>query len=327
MSPMLPPNPCLIAILLVVNYHHQPRIAFHYPPKPGEDNTHFKNYLSNDLSDDEVPTSSDEESESSTNDQTTANGPTADKKTDGDLRDGDLEEAGSASPEKVEGVTSMQKSLQWDDVFGYRAQHLAKLLCPPLSSHKRRFEMSLNEKAFLGWPVFAKDGTWQRRRRAKLSKSREQLSGGSTREKGEQHATDGKTSLQVAEELGDTSEQDTDVDGQSKIQKIEIGSVAEITAAMENSKLKFDKTLGDIPKQKKAKDDFAMDTLKMFHVVFVLDPPPLEYHLRMKEMYDHVVKKFSRALKWEQARSNYVSKEVSNITSGCKASNRLGGKP
>lgn len=326
-SPLLPPNPCLVAILLVVNYHHKPRIAFHYPPKPGEDNAHFKNSLSSEFTDEEVPTSSDEESASSTNDQATASDPAVGKSKDADLRDGDLEEAGSASPEKVEGVPSMQRSPQWDDVFGYRALYLAKLLCPPASSHKRRFEMSLNEKAFLGWPVFAKDGKWRPRRRAKRSKSRDQLPGGSSREKGEQRAIGGKTSLQVAEELEDTSEQVTDVDGQNKLQDTETGSVADITASLEDSKLKLDNIPGDIPKQKKAKDDFAKDTLKMFHVVFVLDPPPLEYHLRMKEMYDHVVKKFSRALKWEQARSNYVSKEASNIAIGCKNSSRLGGKP
>lgn len=51
----------------------------------------------------------------------------------------------------------------------------------------------------------------------------------------------------------------------------------------------------------------------MFHVVFVMNPPPLEYHLRVREMYDNVVKKLSRAIKWEQARSSYVSKEATII--------------
>ena len=37
----LPPNPCLVAILLLVKTTSEPRIIFHYPPKPGEDNSHF----------------------------------------------------------------------------------------------------------------------------------------------------------------------------------------------------------------------------------------------------------------------------------------------
>ena len=53
----------------------------------------------------------------------------------------------------------------------------------------------------------------------------------------------------------------------------------------------------------------------MFNMVFVLNPPILEYPLRTKEMYDHVVKKFGRALKWEQARLNYIWTESELIQS------------
>lgn len=49
--------------------------------------------------------------------------------------------------------------------------------------------------------------------------------------------------------------------------------------------------------------------LIMFNLVFVLDPPLLEYDARVKEMYQNVVKKFMRALKREQARSDFVWKE------------------
>jgi hypothetical protein len=53
--------------------------------------------------------------------------------------------------------------------------------------------------------------------------------------------------------------------------------------------------------------------LTMFNVVFVLDPPKLEHELRVKEMYKHVVKRFTRALKREQARHDYVWKESEKI--------------
>lgn len=50
----------------------------------------------------------------------------------------------------------------------------------------------------------------------------------------------------------------------------------------------------------------ARSQLTMFHVVFVMDPPPLEHAVRVKEMYDHVVRKLSKVLKWAQAHHNYV---------------------
>jgi len=46
--------------------------------------------------------------------------------------------------------------------------------------------------------------------------------------------------------------------------------------------------------------------LMMFHVVFVMNPPPLDHAHRVKEMYDNVIKKFSRALKWVQVHNDYV---------------------
>lgn len=50
--------------------------------------------------------------------------------------------------------------------------------------------------------------------------------------------------------------------------------------------------------------------LVMFHVVFVMNPPPLDHAHRLKEMYENVVKKFSRALKWVQVRNDYVRQET-----------------
>ncbi|KAK5074306.1 Nitrogen permease regulator 3 [Lithohypha guttulata] len=56
----------------------------------------------------------------------------------------------------------------------------------------------------------------------------------------------------------------------------------------------------------KAVPTHTKSELTMFHIVFVMDPPPLEHSHRLKEMYDNVVKKFSKALKWVQAHHNYV---------------------
>ena len=53
--------------------------------------------------------------------------------------------------------------------------------------------------------------------------------------------------------------------------------------------------------------------MSMFHVVFVMNPPTLEYHIRVQEMYDNVVKKFSKALKYEQTHSGWVEREAKKI--------------
>jgi hypothetical protein len=56
------------------------------------------------------------------------------------------------------------------------------------------------------------------------------------------------------------------------------------------------------------------DSMTMFNVVFVLDPPLLEYSMRIREVYDNIIKKFAKALKWEQARTDYVWREAQHIS-------------
>lgn len=61
--------------------------------------------------------------------------------------------------------------------------------------------------------------------------------------------------------------------------------------------------------------------MTMFNVVFVLNPPALEYQLRTGEMYDNVIRKFSKDLKYEQAKTNYVwreSKAILNLKNKAK---------
>jgi nitrogen permease regulator 3-like protein len=53
--------------------------------------------------------------------------------------------------------------------------------------------------------------------------------------------------------------------------------------------------------------------MTMFNVVFVLNPPALEYQLRVKDMYDNVTRKYAKTLKYEEARFQYVWKESKRI--------------
>lgn len=68
----------------------------------------------------------------------------------------------------------------------------------------------------------------------------------------------------------------------------------------------------------------AKSELVMFHVVCVMSPPPLDHAHRVKEMYDNVVKKLSRALKWVQVRHDYVKLEAENIRVQQKRGSRTG---
>jgi hypothetical protein len=53
--------------------------------------------------------------------------------------------------------------------------------------------------------------------------------------------------------------------------------------------------------------------MTMFNVVFILSVAKDEADERIAEVYEHVIKKFNKALKHAQASSNYVWKESEMI--------------
>ena len=90
--------------------------------------------------------------------------------------------------------------------------------------------------------------------------------------------------------------------------------------------LSHDHTGAEEEEAKSTTSDEDRRTMSMFNVVFVVHPPLLEHNLRIKEMFEYVVKKFAKALKYEQARSNWVwrqsevilnMKERARDQSGC----------
>lgn len=53
--------------------------------------------------------------------------------------------------------------------------------------------------------------------------------------------------------------------------------------------------------------------MTMFHVIFVMNPPALEHNLRVDDMYEHVAKWYAKFLKHEQAERSFVSEESRKI--------------
>ena len=294
----LPPNPSLLGILLVAKFDADPKLIFHYPPRPGEDDASFSKYFVR-THDDVITSSSDDDSTSSSDDQSQQQVRIAKLGEDDKTEEPDIDETGSVSPEKRDGMNNLQSSPRWDDLFGYNSSLLAKLLAPPSSSHKKKFEIALDDKTFLGWPVFAKEG-WRWRRR---KKRRPRTSSGVIDGRPQIH--DSRMSVQISENLSATSGPESESD--SRAQAEQKSTRQDVDGVTSNS-AQAAPNLGD-----GAKPEFK-DKLSMFHLVFIMDPPPLEYHLRIKEMYDNVVKKLSRAMKWEQSRSSYISQEAKAIS-------------
>lgn len=362
-----PPEPWLVAIILIVQSRGGPRCVFHTPANPDLDQLFGpdtrRGRAANDVgSDEESQSSSDEEEEEDPNGPGAGNnnsggpggGGTAGNSSTGGARPGNanVDDSNSTTASSIGGETHRPPSLNsgkfrrkadledstelvaigrgsgggggvssngsgggggstsattygeaFDSVFGLPSDVWEKLLSPSRAWHKRRFEIGINDLAFVGWPVFVRDdGTWRkksrRRKRIKPTKGKD------TQTKPKPDPSDPAT-----------EEPTQDEDNQNPVsafQSIASGGQSpkedENTDKTDTEDDNFDNQAGSPDGDKEDKD-----AMSMFNVVFVMAPPALEYSIHLREMYEHVIKKFSKALKYEQDHSDYVWKEAQRI--------------
>ena len=270
-----PPNPCLVAILLVIQSRSGPRLVFHYPPHPlaaktsGRQERDVESTSTEDLfsSDTDTVTTSTEDEEPVTR-KVSKKGTKSQHAASSRAHLANEEEDDDAASE-AENAHRQGRDWQpsYEPLFGLGG--LVTLLTPSSRLwHKRKFEVGINDLCFLGWPVFIREnGTWQKRK-IKTKKRRE-----------------GNEAL--------------------------ANDAVDDAAVETNTESEDDATASTVP----GRTSIITSELTMFNVVFVMNPPILEYNLRTKEMYDYVVKKFGKALKWEQARQEYIWTESELITS------------
>ena len=259
-----PPNPCVAAILLVIQSRSGPRLVFHYPPHPLQERSAKAGRQSGrdaastiSSSDSETDSSSPDNRSVTTEKQTHAN--VGSKATLTDEEDDDYRGSGKATTDSGDWKPSR------DPLLGLPVDGLVSLLAPTSRDwHQQMFDVGFNDLCYVGYPVFIReDGTWEKKKRTRTKKS--------------------------SEENTTRTNDDDQKDDQTK----------EAAASKEKSTAKLDKP----------------SELRMFNVVFVLNPPILEQTQRKAEMYVNVVKPFCKALKFEQARQDYVWAECELMSS------------
>jgi hypothetical protein len=191
----------------------------------------------------------------------------------------------------------------WDTVLGFKTDALEKMLSPSKDYNKRRFELGVESIVFVGAPMFVReDGLWKKLKKKKRKKGKEKLEGG-----------DMVKNLTIAEEDEETSSPEAParptpepfVYPQGFEPGYGHGSMSSVPSGAPSE-------AGSDTRSNSTSQDNNPD-MTMFNVVFVLNPPALEYQQRVKEMYDNVTRKYAKALKYEEARFQYVWKESKRI--------------
>ena len=182
-------------------------------------------------------------------------------------------------------------------VFGFPTDGLEEILTPSRSFNKKRFELGLEPLTYLGYPIFVReDGHWRKRKKDKKKEKKKD------KEVDELFST-----IKDENDLGTEGDTVQATDGSNDQGNGKSGVVED--DQQEPTKASND----DIDEGKSTASEDDGKAMSMFHVVFIMNPPLLEHNVRIKEMFEYVVKKFSKALKYEQARSNWVWRQSEMI--------------
>lgn len=163
-------------------------------------------------------------------------------------------------------------------IFGIEQAYLCETLCPPRQMCNSRFEMLIDDLVFLGLPIHCHDnGSWRskkKRVRRKASKvSKDGLSLGEKSNEGESEKARNDDSTNFDDEKDDD-------DGNPK-------------PGNSNEK--------------------KSNTMSMFHLVFIMNPPIIECNYRIDEMFYYVISRLSLVLRYEQLKHDYVWQQIKLI--------------
>ncbi len=169
-------------------------------------------------------------------------------------------------------------------LFGFDLNFLSEMVCPPKALCNNRFELTVEDTAFLGLPIhIGDDGNW-RPTHHHHHRHRHGRNKGDSARSGSRKSNQG---------LGS----DEESTGRDKADPTS-GSERENENEDENEKEDIDE------------DDCPM---YLFNLVFVMNPPVDEYNYRTDEMYHYVISRLTLLLRYEQQKNNYVWKESSKI--------------
>lgn len=269
----------LNAVFLITRSRPGPKLVFHYPAslprKPWGARCQNDDADASDLE-------SDEEDDNNATSHEQA-----------DSYPGLVDDAENAAAELGTSSRSANSEKASDDsILGYSVDSLEKLLSPGRWSDRKKFEVCLNGVTFIGYPVYAnQDGSWSMKDTNAVA--REDTGG---------------------ESAGvPTEEEPTDID--------QIGPSANITITAPQTLAKSGRDFMHAPESLDSQGGPSLATsmnsasttsgavreqLTMFHVVFALTSQTQDQTV---DVYQQVLKKFSKSLHYCQKQTSYVAVE------------------
>ncbi|ODV97361.1 hypothetical protein PACTADRAFT_49091 [Pachysolen tannophilus NRRL Y-2460] len=210
----------------------------------------------------------------------------------------------------INGLRSLKK------VFGFETDFLSEMVTPPKKLCNTRFELTIDDMSFLGLPIHVYDnGRWR------LVKSRKKYSSRRSRKSGNSRKSAGSENDR-AKEIKGNGDENNDINNHVEDDTKHIETNEEDEGKEQQSDNNMS-TREDIDSNDEANDNYEVKTyikeddekcpMNMFHIVFVMNPPVVEYNHRVDEMYHFVASRLSLVLRYEQDKTNFVYEEAHKI--------------
>lgn len=194
--------------------------------------------------------------------------------------------AASLTESNTETGKLKQKEHRIHKIFSFDIDFISDLATPPKSLCNTRFELTVEDMVFLGLPIRVNDdGNW---RVSKKSKNVRSKSVSTTRQSRKQSVTEGSNA-----DISLSKEEPSVIDANE-----------ENLSENENKNEDVKAYEGDQNHD---------NTMYQFNMLFVMNPPVVEYNHRIDEMFHYIISRISLLLRYEQQKNNYVWKEAQNI--------------
>lgn len=165
-----------------------------------------------------------------------------------------------------------------EKLFTFDIDFISDLATPPKALCNNRFEVTVEDMVFLGLPIrVSDDGNWRANNKKKTTRKSV-----STRNRSSRRQSAKSDDIKKVR-THETNEEDADDDADEN----DSGS-----------------------EMQKNETDCSM---YQFNLVFVMNPPVVEYNHRIDEMFHYIVSRLSLLLRYEQQNSNYIWEESQKI--------------
>lgn len=174
---------------------------------------------------------------------------------------------------------NQQKEYKIEKLFTFDIDFVSDLATPPKALCNNRFEVTVEDMVFLGLPIrVGDDGNWRAPNKKKTTRKSISTRNRSSRRQSLKSDEIKKTRSNETHDGRDDDGEDDNESGDEQLKSTNVDS-----------------------------------GMYQFNLVFVMNPPVVEYNHRIDEMFHYIVSRLSLLLRYEQQNSNYIWEESQKI--------------